>query len=145
MMDDKQYLRQLLAEMESADVLTIFFPLLRRTLVVDTRRSNTHGPTVALVPAVNSISERVGLIQRERPELGPVQAILSIPWIKSAEAFCEGEVFARTIACLAHAGVPKTEARQICLAAAAELRAAEYAMKIALVRGENCDTLWPVP
>jgi hypothetical protein len=144
-MDDKQYLRQLLAEMESADVLTIFFPLLRKALVVDTRRSSTHGPTAVLVPVVSSTSERVGLIQRERPELGPVQAILSIPWIKSVETFREGEVFERTIACLARAGVPEADARRTCLAAVAELRAAEYATKVALVRGENCDTVWPIP
>jgi hypothetical protein len=144
-MDDKQYLRQLLAEMESADVLTIFFPLLRKALVVDTRRSSTHGPTAVLVPVVASSSERAGLIQRERPELGPVQAILSIPWIKSVETFREGEVFERTIACLARAGVPEADARRTCLAAVAELRAAEYATKVALVRGETCDTVWPIP
>jgi hypothetical protein len=144
MMDDKQYLRQLLAEMESADVLTIFFPLLRKALVVDTRRSSTHGPTAVVLPVVSSTSERVGLIQRERPELGPVQAILSIPWIKSVETFREGEVFERTIACLARAGVPEAEARAICLAAVRDLQAAEYAAKVALVRGENCDTVWPL-
>jgi hypothetical protein len=141
--DDQQFLSQLFADMESAEVLTIFFPLWRRALVIDTRRAGAAGPYVEVAPIASSIEERLSAIERRHPDLGPVAAILSIPWLKSIGALREMGVFARITARLVAVGMPEAMAQAACATAQRELLAAERQATVALIRGDGYATLWP--
>ena len=141
-MDDRQFLSQLFSDMESAEVLTIFFPLWRRALVIDTRRTGGAGPYVEVAPVASSIEERLDEIQRRHPDLGPVATILSIPWLKSIAALREMGVFERIMARLVAVGAPEETAQAACATAQRDLLAAERQATLALIRGEGYATLW---
>ena len=46
---------EILAAVEKAEVLTIFFPLLGKALLIDTRSNEVEGPIVKAVPMVASV------------------------------------------------------------------------------------------
>ena len=82
-MDDDQFLLQVLASIDEAEVLSIFFPLLRRALVVDTRHTAHIGPLIAVAPQVSSTAERIAWVAAARPDFGRPEFIMMLPWIKS--------------------------------------------------------------
>ena len=43
-------LERVVQNIDEADVITIYFPLLRKTLILDTRRNEHAGPLITLVP-----------------------------------------------------------------------------------------------
>src|SRR5205809_80144 len=87
--DDDQFLSQVLSGISEAEIVTIFFPLLRRALVIDTRHDDQTPHMVRVMSQVGSMEERISVIQRMRPEFGKVRSILGIPWIKSVSSLNE--------------------------------------------------------
>ena len=123
-----------------AEVVTLFFPLIRRTLLVDTRHDDKEEPLVQLVPMVNSVDERFRYLKKIRPSLGRPDSIVFIPWPKYArsletlgilDAF-ESRLVAEGHGDLARKLVPIYN--ELCSAEAEELRNA--------VLGENYQTIW---
>jgi hypothetical protein len=52
-MDEEAFMSQMLAGISESDVISIFFPLLRRALVVDVRHDDDVKPMVRVMPQVN--------------------------------------------------------------------------------------------
>ena len=63
-----------------AEVVTLYFPLLRKTLLVDTRSNEVVGPFVRLVPMASNSGERFESLRRLRPQLPRADSITMIPW-----------------------------------------------------------------
>ena len=63
-------LDELKRHVESVDVVCIFFPLLRQTLVLDSRSTDVDAPLVRLAPMVASSAERLEWLEAIRPRLG---------------------------------------------------------------------------
>src|SRR5262245_63260986 len=95
--EDDQFLSQVLSGISEAEIITIFFPLLRRALVVDTRHNEAVGHIVGVLPQVGSLEERIAVIERMRPQFGKARSILGIPWIKSVNSLREQGVVDRLI------------------------------------------------
>jgi len=140
-MDDEQFLEQVFASIEEAEVLTIFFLRLRKSMVVDTRLG-ASGPYVEVMPQVGSVEERVEIIERTHPELGRVHNILSIPWIGEVESLREQGVIDRLIMRLNGTGMSRAAAIAACDRALAELHRAEHKSKIDIVKGNGFETIW---
>ena len=83
--DDNAFIGEILTGIGEAEVITIFFPLLRRALVVDTRHDIDCGPMVQVDKQARSMEERIAGIEKMRPQLGRVRAILGIPWVRSVK------------------------------------------------------------
>lgn len=67
-----------------AEVITIYFPLLRRTLLIDTRYDTEDDPLVRVVPMARSPEDRVRSLKRMRPRFPRPSSIVVIPWPKYA-------------------------------------------------------------
>ena len=141
-MDEEQFLMQVMMHIDEAEVMTVFFPLLRRALVVDTRSNYESGPLIEVMPQVGSMEERVMTIERRRPQLGRIKGILGVPWMKSVNTMIEVGVMERIERRLISAGMSDSGAALACANAMRDLRAAEYREMVALIRGEGYETIW---
>ena len=75
-------LAEVARSIESAEVVTLFFPILRKTLLIDTRYDVEDDPMVRVVPMVSGPEERVQTIKRMRPNFPKPERIAFIPWPK---------------------------------------------------------------
>ena len=94
---DDQFLNQVLSGISEAEIITIFFPLLRRALIIDTRHSEGLGHMVGVLPQVGSMEERIATIEQMRPQFGKVRSIIGIPWIKPISSLREQGIIDRLI------------------------------------------------
>lgn len=69
-----------------AEVVTFYFPMLRRTLLVDTRCGPQEGPLVSVVAMVDSSAQRYDSLRRLRPQLPRPESLTMIPWAHSVGA-----------------------------------------------------------
>ena len=63
-----------------AEVVSIFFPLIRKSLIIDTRCSVREGPMVRLAPQASSREERYRSLQRMRPRFPRPDSLVALPW-----------------------------------------------------------------
>lgn len=131
-------LSEILAAVEKAEVLTIFFPLLGRALLVDTRSDDVEGPLVQTVPMVASVEERVHSLERLRPHFGRPRGIVAVPWFRRVESLRELGVIASISRRLARTGGCGVD----CETAFQELLHTEQKQLLAAVKGATYQTLW---
>jgi hypothetical protein len=126
-----------------AEVVTLYFPFLRRTLLVDTRSTDSVGPLVRVVPVARNSAERFESVQRLRPELPKPESITMIPWRRRVGSLQAAGVWDLLLARLSESGDGGSlAAARRCLGALTTLEAREFGDAI---RGEHYQTLWPTP
>ncbi len=140
--EDDQFLNQVLSGISEAEIITVFFPLLRRALVIDTRHDAEVGHMVTVLPQVSSMEERIAVIERLRPQFGKVRSILGIPWIKSVGSLREQGVTERLVTRLAESDLSGAHSREVINDALRELLKVEHRAFAALIRGEGYQTIW---
>src|SRR4051812_20468969 len=79
-------LREIIKKFENAEVLSVYFPLLAKTLVIDMRSDDESEPLVRIVPMVNSVEERFRSLRRMRPRFRRPESITLVPWPKYVDA-----------------------------------------------------------
>ncbi len=140
--NEDQFLSQVLSGISEAEVVTIFFPLLRRAMVIDARGDEEAGYMVKVMPQVNSMEERIRSIEKLRPQLGKVRSILGVPWMKSVRRLDEHGVSHMLVDKLVSAGATYAEAEAAVQAAAEQLWRLEKMAFVRMIRGEGFSTLW---
>jgi hypothetical protein len=139
---DDQFFGQVFSAIKEADVISIFFPLLRRALVIDMREAPDSPPMISVQGQVNSMEERIDRIERARPGLGKIRSILGVPWLKSVRDLEETGVTTRLVERLSEAGMPPAESEPILRAAIDRLWKIERMSFVGLIRGEGYRTIW---
>lgn len=76
---DLEVIRGNIAE---AEVVSLYFPSLGKTLLIDNRASAHVGPMVRLLPMASSSADRLHSIRRLRPELPWPTSVTWIPWTR---------------------------------------------------------------
>ena len=66
---------------KNSDVITVFFPKLGRSLVMDLRTTSDLGPMIKIMPMTNSISERIETLKNLRPTFPKAKEIVVVPWV----------------------------------------------------------------
>ncbi len=142
--EEEEFMRQVLVGIAESDVISIFFPLLRRALVVDTRHDETTPQLVKVMPQVTSMEQRIAGIERLRPQLGKVRSIQGIPWIRSVRGLQDLGIIEQVAGRLVEGGMAPG------VAAAALKEATDYLWRleslsyVRMIRGEGFKTIWPV-
>ena len=124
----------------SAQTFSVFFPSLRRALVVDMRRNESEGPLVRVLPMTRSVAERLRTLKRLRPHMARASEIVAIPWTGYVANLVSSGVWGKVIARLEESGAQ--QAREDALAALEELRRVERHELTSLIRGDQYETLW---
>ena len=135
-------LERVVQNIDEADVITIYFPLLGKTLILDTRRNEQAGPLITLVPIAQDSLDRYRSFLRLRPSFPRPQSISMIPWTHRVDSLSRLGVWSRVIARV-ETVAPDTgafvEMADNCLG---ELRGLEVRELLRAVSGEQYQTLW---
>lgn len=118
-----------------AEIIGVYFPTLRRTLLVDTRRNDHAGTFIRVVPMARSSAERLRSIRHLRPLFPRPRSLTLIPW--------EGHV--ESLVCMGLweplvSRIDDPAAAQACLARLCELERDETLA--AITGGRRYETLW---
>jgi hypothetical protein len=139
---DDQFLSQVFSAIPEADVISIFFPLLRRALIIDLRNAPESSPMIRVMGQVNSMEERISSIEQMRPGMGKIRSILGVPWLKSVRTLEEVGITASLIERLAQAGMYPPDSVPALRDAIDRLWKIEGMAFKGLIRGEGYKTLW---
>ncbi len=131
----------ILEQVATAEIVSFYFPLLRKSLLVDMRFTAEDDPLVLVAPAVSSPEERLRKLRRLRPQFPRPEDIALVMWPHHAAALQRSGVLD---------GVRERleEARR-----AAPLAALENALRhlanlereelVKAITGDQYHTLWP--
>ena len=89
---------------DGADVISIYFPLLRKTLLIDTRFSEEDPPMVRVMPMVRTVEERRRALRRLRPQFSRPREIAIVPWPKYVDSLVHLGVWQRVLDRILHLG-----------------------------------------
>jgi hypothetical protein len=126
---------------DTGEIIALFFPLLRKTLLMDTRTTPLDGPMIKVVPMAASPEDRYRELVRMRPRLPKPESISIVPWPKFIASMVSAGVWDRVVH--RYAGFGAKEVRQA-IACLEELRAFEREELRRAITGENYETLWDV-
>jgi len=122
------------------EVFALFFPILRKTLLVDLRTNESSPPFVKLLPMARNPEERIQYLRRMRPNLPRVDSFTLIPWTRYAESLEVTGVADELLKKVAVTGdTSAVRTVQESLSALKQLERDEVA---AAVSGESYQTIW---
>ena len=133
-------LRAVAHHVATAETMSFFFPVLRRSLVIDLRSSPKDGPLVRVMPVARSAGGRLRVLKRLRPHMPRPRNLVTIPWPVYVETLVSSGIWGRLLARLADSG--SRDALRAAAEALAELRQIEQRELGALIRGEQYETIW---
>ena len=136
-------LQEVKETIDSAKVMSLFFPTLRRALVIDVRTNEHDGPMVKVLPMAASPQERMRSLRRMRPGFPRLRNLTLIPWLRYVNSLVMTGVWQHVIDRVSTAAPDDESLMATCEAALEELQDHEKAELIAVVRGDNYRTLWP--
>ena len=142
MMDDSliNELGEMLENVETAEVISLFFPGFRKAVIIDTRESATEGPMVCIMAMAASPQERLKVIRRVRPGFPKPLTLTLIPWPRYVESLIRLGIWECIVNRFLESGHDQVAAT--CYTILDELRRLEKSGLASVVRGENYHTLW---
>jgi hypothetical protein len=127
---------------DTGEIIALYFPLLRKTLLMDTRTTPLDGPLIRVVPMAASAEDRFRELVRMRPRLPKPESINIIPWPKYVPSLTTMGVWDHIVRRFIDIGPPEI-VRQ-CESCLGELRALEREEIRRAITGDNYETLWDV-
>ena len=125
---------------DTGEIIALYFPLLRKTLLMDTRTSAVDGPMIKVVPMAQSPEERFRELVRMRPRFPKPESISIIPWPKYASRLVETDVWDRIVRRYIEVGTPDV-VRQ-CNDCLDEIKGFEREEIRKAITGDGYETLW---
>lgn len=133
-------LSEVTRNLDTAEVVSLYFPLLRKTLLIDMRSSELDEPLVKVVPMVTTPEERFRSLHQMRPRFPRPDSITIIPWPKYVGSLVRLGVWDHIVRRFVDLGGPDLVNR--CEACLEELLTAERQEIGRALRGENFQDLW---
>lgn len=129
---------------DEAEVVTVYFPLLQKTLVLDTRTQDgstatAAEPLVCIAQMVGSSAERFAWLERMRPEFAQPGSITMIPWLRRVDSLADVGVWDHVLTRLGDSSPRIAEEAARCLH---QLQALEREEFRSALTGTHYRTLW---
>lgn len=122
------------------EVIALYFPLVRKTLLMDMRANDLDGPMIRVVPMANTPEERFQSLLKMRPRFGRPQTITIIPWPKYVQSLVDLGIWEHIVRRLADAGSPQSV--RDCDRCFTQLKKLEREEVRRAITGENYETIW---
>ena len=122
------------------EVIALYFPLWRKTLLMDARSNAIDGPMIKVVPMASSPEERFRELIRMRPRFSKPESITLIPWPKYVGSLVRLGVWDHIVRRFLEIGPPEI-VRQ-CEECLQELYRVEREEIRNAITGENYESLW---
>jgi len=133
-------LTEVIRAVEAGEVVAVYFPLLRKTLLIDSRSTAVDGPMIKIVPMVATPEERLRALRKLRPRFPRPESITIIPWPKYVASLDRLGIWERIVGRFVNLGFP--EAVRQCEASYQELIAMEQGEILHAVSGEGYESMW---
>ncbi len=131
---------EVIRNIDGAEVIALYFPLLRKTLLMDLRTNELDGALIRVVPMANTPEERFQSLVKMRPRLGKPDSIVIIPWPKYVGSIVDLGIWDHIVRRYADTGSPSTVREcERCLRELTKLERDEIHRAIS---GENYETMW---
>lgn len=125
---------------DAAEIIALYFPLLRKTLLMDFRTNDVDGPMIRVVPMANTPDERFQSLMKMRPRFGRPETITIIPWPKYVQTLSELGIWEHIVRRFVEIGSPSMVREcDKCYAELVRLTRDEVRRAIT---GENYETIW---
>jgi hypothetical protein len=131
---------EILAELSEAEVLSIFFPIFRKSLVIDLRSLELSGPMIQIMQMVSSPQERIRSIRRARPGFPRRPNLAIFPWPRNVNSLVSEGIWEHLTKMLADAG--HENAQGATNKALEDLNRLQNAELSRVIIGENYHTIW---
>jgi hypothetical protein len=132
--------REVNKNIDVAEVIALYFPLLRKTLLMDMRTNDVDGAMIRVVPMANTPEERFQSLLKMRPRFGRPDSITIIPWPKYVQSLEDLGIRERIVRRLADTGsADAVRESERCFSELAKLERKEIYRAIT---GENYETIW---
>lgn len=118
-----------------AEIVGLYFPTLRRTLLMDTRRNEYAGTFIRVVPMARNSGDRLRSIRHLRPMFPRPESITLIPWEARVDSMLSTGVWDALVARL-----DDPEAATSCLKRLQNLERTEF--RSAILGHHHYQTLW---
>ena len=128
------------SKISNAEVLSLFFPMLRSSLIIDYRCDETNKTFVKIMPMAASPQERLRTIRRLRPGLPKLRSLTLIPWPRYIDSLIDHgiwDLLTKKFEDLVQDD-SVVEIKKIFL----ELKHLEGLEYASIIKGENFHTLW---
>jgi hypothetical protein len=122
------------------DVIALYFPILRKTLLMDLRANDVDGPMIRVVPMANTPEERFQSLLKMRPRFGRPESITIIPWPKYVRSLVDLGIWDHIVRRYADTG--SAQSVRDCDRCFAELLKLERDELRRAITGENYETIW---
>jgi len=133
-------LDEIIKNVQTAEVICLHFPLLRKTLVIDTRYDVEDPPIVRITPMAKSVEDRFKSLRRLRPRFPQPEKVTIIPWPKYVDSLVRLGVWDKMVQRFIDA--KQNSAVAACSEALNELRSLETQELAAAITGKQYHTLW---
>ena len=129
------------ASILEADVISLFFPNFRKSVLIDTRSNDIEGSEIILTPMAKSPQDRVKSLETLRPGFPQVENMILIPWLRYVSSLRDSGIWDLLIDRLSESSLahPAAKANAI-LQQLAELERLEL---MEVVIGNKYQTIWP--
>ena len=129
------------ANILEADVISIFFPNFKKSVLVDTRSTETDGPSIMLTPMARSPRERIKSMEKLRPGFPEVKNMILIPWLRYIFSLEESGIWELLVNRLEQSTLlnSNTAANTILN----ELKNLENIELLEVIKGNTYQTIWP--
>jgi hypothetical protein len=124
----------------SAQTLSVFFPMLRRALIIDLRHGPQEGPMVRVMPMARSAADRLRSLKRLRPHLPRANEVLAVPWTGYVGSLVSSGVWEKLMERVVAEGGDTS--RKDMDEALTELQRIERHEMAMLIKGEQYETMW---
>jgi len=125
---------------EKAECMVIYFPLLERTLVLDPRFDAIEVPLIRIMPRANSVEERFKTLRRLRPRFPAPETITFVPWPKYIRSLKRLSVWAKIVKRIEASG--SLNSLMACEKAYGELLRLEAEETTKALKGDQYEPLW---
>ena len=125
---------------EVSEVISIYFPLFRKTLLIDTRYSQDESPMIKIVPMALSIEERSRTLKKLRPNFEKPRSITVLPWPKYIDSLVGLGVWEKVLQRLVDLGY--TGVIKKCNRVLEDLYEFELKELAAVIHVDNYHTMW---
>jgi hypothetical protein len=133
-------LDEMMNSINTAEVMSIFFPTFRKSVVIDTRTSSDGRPMMKIMPMVASPQERLRSIRRLRPGFPRVHNLTVVPWPRYVDSLVTLGLWDRIVRRFREHNDDEMVRR--CEDVLSELKHLEKEEMAAVIRGENYQTIW---
>lgn len=138
-------LERVVQNIDEADVITIYFPLLGKTLIMDARCNDHAGPMIGLVPIARDDIDRYRSFRRLRPQFPRPESISMIPWTQRVQSLNRLGIWPRILSRLETLLGTDCDLRERAETCLGELNNLEVREMLRAVSGDQYHTLWASP